>query len=125
MSSVKKLKHALLYAKNLNENLDTHPIPELPKENQYAKYAKSLELQKIAIKTRDQTNKELSRDPNPPTDTKTSETTPKTKFVKEAGKRIKKGSVKPRFKRQKSNTTKTKKTKTKKTKTKKRNSKLS
>jgi hypothetical protein len=94
MSSVKKLKDALVYAKNLNENLDTHPIPELPKENQYAKYAKSLELQKIAIKTRDQTNKELSRDPNPPTDTKTSETTPKTKFVKEAGKRSKKSSIK-------------------------------
>ena len=120
MSSVKKLKHALTYADLLNKNLETHPIPELPKENEYAKYAKYLALQEVASKTRHQTNEVLSREPNPPTNTKTSETNPKTKFVKNGGKRANKmHSIKPRFKRQKSNTTKTKKTKTKK-----RNSKL-
>jgi hypothetical protein len=82
MTTVNRLKRALTYAKNLNDNLEQHPIPELPPDNVWAAYAKSLELQKIAIKTRYQTNAEFMKKPDPPTNINPNDTTPKIRFVK-------------------------------------------
>ena len=102
MSLVNRLKEAKIYAKNLDDNLEKNPIKELPSENPYAKYAKTLELQKLAIKTKEQTDEELEQLPLPPTYIKPNYGTPKTRFVKSGGRR----------KHKRNNTTKKRKTRT-------------
>jgi hypothetical protein len=88
-----RLKRAKIYDSKLSDNLEKYEDVKIDKSNPYFNYANELRLGNIGSETKNQTEQEFKKRPIPP-NTQIKNQTPKIKFIKKAGEKIKKGKSK-------------------------------